>query len=730
MPAALRAAYLESRQSVAGAEFRAESAAPATFAVRNLGQGLEATLDAHGLRLRHARRADQAALTLHEYGCATAPKVAAPTPPRLGQRANRVEYRRAGVREWYLNGPLGLEHGFTLESDPGCARGSLAFTLTIDGDLRAALIGQGSATRLELRGTADSAAGTEPPLLVYSDLFALDADGKELPSRMLLVGRELRLEVDAAGARYPVTVDPMWTQQTALIASDGEAEDYLGNAVALDGDTAIVGAAVKRVGANNQQGQAYVFVRSGTSWSQQAVLVDAKTGAAGDNFGIAVALSGDTAVIGAFRKNVGVNAQQGQAYVFVRSGTSWSQQDVLKDTVTGAAGDGFGVAVAVSGDTAVIGAPTKRVGTNDEQGQAYIFVRSGTSWALQTVLVDTADGARMDRLGTAVALTGDTAVVGAPWKEVGTPTDQGAVYVHVRSGTTWTQQALLADSATGATFDMFGQSLAISGDTLLIGAYTKKIAANPEQGQVYVYVRSGTAWSQEAILFDSIKGSPTDFFGLSVSLSGDTAVIGAPLKDVGGSARQGQAYVFARSGTTWTQQSIIFDSMLGEAGDNLGFSVAVSGDTAVLGALFKKLGMNARQGQAYVYIGNKSPNGTPCTLGSQCASGFCVDGLCCNSACGGGATADCRSCLGAQTGGSDGTCGTIGQAADYTCRPAATICDQPELCDGRSDSCPADGLYQPADHFLCRAATSCSRDTYCDGTTALCPPSLCIPPRF
>jgi hypothetical protein len=245
-----------------------------------------------------------------------------------------------------------------------------------------------------------------------------------------------------------------------------------------------------------------------------------------------------------------------------------------------------------------------------------------------------------------------------------------------------------------------------------------------------VFVRSGTSWSQQAVLTDSRTGAATDFFGAAVGISGDTVLISAYFKTVGGKAQQGQAYVFVRSGTSWSQQAVLLDTTSGAAMDSFGTSVAVSEDTAVIGAHYKTVGANLHQGQAYVFVSSGSPNGTACTMDSQCRSTFCVDGLCCNTACGGGVTSDCMSCRGAQTGDSDGSCAPILQTADHTCRPAAGVCDQPELCDGRSDQCPSDGLYQAADHYLCRAATFCSRDTYCDGSTANCPPSLCVTPRF
>ena len=172
------------------------------------------------------------------------------------------------------------------------------------------------------------------------------------------------------------------------------------------------------------------------------------------------------------------------------------------------------------------------------------------------------------------------------------------------------------------------------------------------------------------------------------------------------------------------------DTVGGAADDKLGSNIAMSGDAVLLGVAGKRVGGTLHQGQAYVFASVPAPKGTPCTLGSDCASTFCVDGVCCDSACGGGVDADCQSCRGDQTGDPDGTCSPVVWAVRYPCRAAAGVCDQTEFCNGVNVSCPADAVYQTVDHHLGRGATFCSRDTYCDGSSTHCPPSLCITPRF
>jgi len=330
-----------------------------------------------------------------------------------------------------------------------------------------------------------------------------------------------------------------WSLHQQLTASDGAEDDWFGSSVALSGDTALIAEPLADVTGNSDQGSAYVFTRSGTTWSQQAKLT-ASDGAAGDYFGASVALSGDTALVGADNDNVAGNAYQGSAYIFTRSGTVWSQQAHLTAS-DGAAEDFFSISVALSGDTALVGAADDNVGGNNQQGSAYVFVRSGSSWTQQAHLT-ALDGAESDWFGIAVALSGDTALVGATGHTVGANYSQGSVYVFVRSGATWTQQGQLTAS-DGAAYDQFGYSMALSGDTALVGAILADVGGNIDQGSAYVFTRSGATWTQQGKLTAS-DGAANDQFGHSVAVSGDTALVGAPQHDVGGNADQGAVYFF------------------------------------------------------------------------------------------------------------------------------------------------------------------------------------------
>jgi hypothetical protein len=325
-----------------------------------------------------------------------------------------------------------------------------------------------------------------------------------------------------------------------LTPADAAAGDYFGWSVALSGDVALIGADQKTIsGVGSYAGAAYVFTRSGSTWSQQAELT-ATGEAAFDLFGSAVALSGDTALVGADQRPVNGKSTAGAAYVFTGSGATWSQQAELTAN-DAATNDTFGCAVALSGDTAMAGAYDKAVGAAANAGAAYIFTRSGSTWSQQTELSDP-DPKTNDNFGTSVALSGDTALVGAVQKRIAGRSYVGAAYAYTRLGTVWAQQADLVASGAGAC-DGFGASVALSGDVALVGAYG---AGLPTQaGSASVFVRSGTSWSQYVLLaaFDAAAG---DNFGLSVALSGGTAMVGAPSKSsyvVGAAADSAYAYL-------------------------------------------------------------------------------------------------------------------------------------------------------------------------------------------
>jgi uncharacterized repeat protein (TIGR01451 family) len=499
--------------------------------------------------------------------------------PGIVQAEGRLEYRRDVITEWYRDTALGVEQGFTISESPQ-GNGKLVLHLDLSTDLEGHLNEDESGIFF---------AAADGLVLHYDNLKAFDANGVELEAKMVYSPAQVVIHVDDRGAAYPITIDPIISLEQKVVAMDGAAGDNLGYSVAIDGDTAVVGAINDDIDANANQGSAYVFVRIGTTWTQQAKLT-ASDGATGDNFGWSVAISEDTVLVGVRNSDVSA-ADQGAVYVFVRSGTTWTQQAKL--TASDAeASDVFGWSVALAGDTALVGAQWDNFGSNGDQGSAYIFVRSGTTWT-QQVQLTASDGAAGDTFGNSVALSDNTALVAAQQDD----SARGSVYVFVRSGTTWTQQQKLAGSAAG---DQFGQSVALSGNTALVGAPNEDISGNNEQGAAYIFTRNVTIWSQQAKI-TALDGTWGDYFGNSVALSGDTALVGADQSDDGVQADQGAAYLFGRSGTAWTQQLKLIASVRAE-NDNLGWSVALSDDTALVGAV----GANADQGAAYFYQAYRS----------------------------------------------------------------------------------------------------------------------------
>ncbi len=379
--------------------------------------------------------------------------------------------------------------------------------------------------------------------------------------------------------------------EVKLLADDGAQGDFFGYSVATFGDIALIGAFKNDNVKGVDAGSAYVFTRSGNIWRQQVKLT-ALDGAANDTFGGNVALFGDTAVIGAMRDDdKGDNS--GSAYVFTRSGGDWNQQAKLT-AADGSHGDAFGQSIALSGDTLVIGAPHDG-DQGDDSGSVYVFTWSGTVWKQQAKLT-AADGAQGDVFGISVALSGDTIVVGADLNDE-KALNAGAVYVYTRSGSSWSQQAKLT-AADGAETDIFGVRVALSGDTALISARRDDDdVMGIDAGSAYVFIRTGTTWRQQAKL-TAHDGAEDDRFGRSVALDGDTALIGAMFQDNKGD-NSGSAYVFTRSGNIWSHQAKL-TAADGAADDVFGWSVAIFGDTALVGAT-RNDDKGNESGSAYVF---------------------------------------------------------------------------------------------------------------------------------
>ena len=352
--------------------------------------------------------------------------------------------------------------------------------------------------------------------------------------------------------------------QTTLVPRDHQA-DFFGISIAVSGNTALVGAST----ADKHHGAAYVFVRRNGRWAQQARLT-ASDGRRRDAFGISVALDGNTAVVGAANRTEDglpepILHGTGGAYVFVRTGTTWTQQALLTPpTLDSAIGEFFGFSVALSGQTALSGAP----GDSLQAGAVFEFTRTGTTWS-QTSKFTGSDTGQFDVFGWTVAASGHTAVVGAPQRGGFT----GEAYVFTQTKTGFQQQADLT-VPNPQTGDLFGRSVAISGNTALIGSPGAGLS-----GVGYVFVRTGTTWTQQAALAASDPQSAQALAENSVAISGNTAIAGADFTN----NQTGAAYEFVRTGTTWAQKAKFTDPN-GMRDDSLGFGEAIAGRTALVGA--------------------------------------------------------------------------------------------------------------------------------------------------
>jgi hypothetical protein len=357
------------------------------------------------------------------------------------------------------------------------------------------------------------------------------------------------------------------TQTAKLTAFDGGAGENFGISVAIDGDTVVVSAYFDDIEATADQGSAYVFVKPAGGWADmtETAKLTATDGAAGDRFGRCVSISGDTVVAGAYYADVASNADQGAAYVFVKPAGGWADMtETAKLTASdGAASDRFGISVGISGDAVVVGADIDDVGGITDQGSAYVFVKPAGGWAdmTQTGKLTAADGAAGDRFGVYVANSGDTVVAGSVLDDSGANTDQGSAYVFVKPESGWadmTQTAKLMAS-DGAASDYLGNSVAVSGDRVVVGAYIDDIGSNANQGSAYVFEKPASGWADmtETAKLTASDGAAQNYFGNSSSISGDTVVVGAFLHDIGAADEAGSVYVFAYSDIITTTTTTI-----------------------------------------------------------------------------------------------------------------------------------------------------------------------------
>lgn len=592
VPAAARA-QVSAALGAAQAAFEIHATSSGALTASNAKQGIASSFAASGVTISKADL--KLHLSLRSVGFGEGVRREAVPAADPTARANRATYSRGALSEWYANGPAGLEQGFTLKRAPaGRANEPLTLDLALGASAHPQLAANGESFTLQ-DGRAQ---------LSYGDLLSTDASGRALRTWLELEGGHLLIRVDAAHARYPLRIDPLVQAGSKLTGNDEAEAGMLGTSVALsaDGSTLLVGGPRD---ANPDRGAAWVFVREGSLWVQQGSKL---TGAeapedAGEEeqcaeespeeaeecaFGNSVALSadGNTALVG----GPSATATPGSAWVFTRSGTTWTRSAVLPSEGVGVGGR-FGKSVALSADgaTALVGDPSAA----SQRGNALVFTHGGSGWMLDATLAD-AELSHLAHFGRSVALSGDgaTALIGGP----GDSSYQGAAWVFTRGASSWNQQTGKLTGTEEVGQARFGKSVALSGDgtEALIGGMND--AGN--LGAVWPFARSGSSFVQQGA---KIKGAPDSEprFGYSVALSGDGSVglVGSPRAET-----TGLVTVLARTGSSWQKAA---EQLAGreEAGKGwAGAAVAVSQDGTVMGVGAPR--DNARRGAAWIFTGS------------------------------------------------------------------------------------------------------------------------------
>ncbi len=464
-------------------------------------------------------------------------------------------------------------------------------------------------------------------------------------------------------------------EEVKLTASDAAQGDHLGWSVSVSGDVAVVGAVFDDCAAGIDCGSAYVYRFNGSTWVQEQKLT-ASDAANGDLFGLSVSVSGDTVVVGAPYDDCSAGVRCGSAYVFRFNGSTWVQEQKL--TASDAAQeDLFGSSVSVSGDAAIVGAHVDDCGAGFDCGAAYVYrFHPGAPghWDEEQKLT-ASDAAVLDFFGGSVSVSGDAAVVGASHDDCAGGLNCGSAYVYRFNGSTWVQEQKLTASDAVAD-DNFGISVSVSGDTVLVGAPPDFCGAGDFCGSAYIYRLNGSTWVEQAKLIAS-PAAPNDQFGQTVSVSGEVAVVGAATD-----ACCGSAYIYRFNGSTWTQQAKLTASDAA-ASDNFGVSVSVSGDVAVVGTIGDDCAAGLNCGSVYVYaIADCNANG----IADKCEIAACTGDPAC---------ADCNA-------------NSIPDGCETDCNSNA-VADECDIRAGVSRDADANGIPDECESGAC-----------CDGSTGGC----------
>jgi trimeric autotransporter adhesin len=536
--------------------------------------------------------------------------------------ANRVEYRRGPLTEWYVNGPLGLEQGFTFSRQPSVASHEpLTLAFRMSGSLVASLDSDNLGLSLRQNGATR---------FRYAGLRATDARGLSLPAWLEITGKELRIRVDDGGAEYPVTIDPMVeaVQLTNNIVclgppgcgSTGQADNYFGTSVAVSGDqsTVVVGAPTVQINGDNYS-VAYVFLKPRLGWGNcnavgcynYAARLTPSNAVLLSQGDLSVSVNGDGMIIAVGLP--GANNSPGAAYVFAKPSSGWADMNETA-TLTGSnSTEFFGSGIAISSDGTTIVAGDPGAGTNS-QGAAYVFVEPTAGWVTSesNVELTASDGTGLAYLGLPVSISSDgsTIVAGSHGENVNGNSAEGAAYVFVRPANGWvtsTETAKLTPS-DGATNSFFGAA-AISDDssTIAVGSRGATVGNNANQGAIYVFLEPANGWtsSTETSKLTASDGLADDYLGAFATISGNGSAIAASGDFVSRTIEK--IYVFVKPVNGWMSSTETAQLSNGESskeafGQALGLDA--TGTFAVIGARFTTVGSNQNQGSAYIFLGS------------------------------------------------------------------------------------------------------------------------------
>lgn len=497
---------------------------------------------------------------------------------------NKVQYQRGNITEWYVNSPLGVEQGFTVNKSPQNRNENGKVILEIGIDLDNDLQARQSQNHRSINFVNSE---QEDTVFSYTGLFAFDSSGKELPSEMKLLDSKIEIAVDDRGAIYPIVVDPFIEVQE-IFPSDVNPMDVswqFGGTVSISGNTALVGA----IHADAFNGQAYIFDRDNATgfWSETQILTASNNGSF---FGNCVHVDGDTAIVGSLNIFSGL---QGDAYIFERDPISnlWSEVDNITGS-TGAPGDFYGISCSLeeSSGVAMVGANLAFGG----EGRVYVYERDMSNMWNEVQILIPSGGVPLLQYGFKLNFQGNTAAVGAPSRIDAMPLLTGEVYIYERDMMgMWNEFQILtgSDSVDG---DSFGVDVDFDGDNMVIGASQ----FNMNEGKAYIFERDTMTnmWGEIQILTATVP-IMGEFYGSNVSISGDIAIVSAALL----ASTNGRVFVYERDAMGMWPETQIVTASNGMPGDMFGVETSIDGHQLIVGANGVDGAAGSFTGAAYLY---------------------------------------------------------------------------------------------------------------------------------